>query len=406
MSAEPAPPMERARRGPGTVEFIALVAMLFATVAFSIDAMLPAFPEIAATLTPEAPNRAQLVITAFVFGMGLGTLFTGPLSDAFGRKPVIVAGAALYCLAAAWAAGAGSLESLLAARVVQGLGAAAPRVVTLAIVRDLHAGRRMARVMSFAMMVFTLVPAVAPLMGAGIIALAGWRAIFGAFVAFSLVSTLWLALRQPETLPFEARRPFRPAVLVEGIAEVIRRRRVVLAILAQTLAFAMLFTNLASNQQVFDVTFGRAASFPWWFAGIALVAGTGSFLNAQIVERLGMRRVAAGTLAALAAISLAAALALRTGLSGDAGFAVYLFWNTAIFFSAGLTLGNLNALAMEPLGHIAGMAASLVGALATVGSVAIAVPLGLTFDGTPVPLMAGVAACALGALMLVRAIGD
>jgi DHA1 family bicyclomycin/chloramphenicol resistance-like MFS transporter len=406
MSAEPAPRAQAAAHGPGTVEFIALVAMLFATVAFSIDAMLPAFPEIAATLTPEAPNRAQLVVTAFVFGMGLGTLFTGPLSDAFGRKPVIVAGAALYCLAALWAGVAGSLESLLAARVVQGLGAAAPRVVTLAIVRDLHAGRRMARVMSFAMMVFTLVPAVAPLMGAGIIALAGWRGIFAAFVAFSLVSTLWLALRQPETLPPEARRPFRAAVLVEGIAEVIRRRRVVLAILAQTLAFAMLFTNLASNQQVFDITFGRAASFPWWFAGIALIAGTGSFLNAQIVERLGMRRVAAVTLAVLSAISLAAALALWAGLSGDLGFAVYLFWNTAIFFSAGLTLGNLNALAMEPLGHIAGMAASIVGALATVGSVAIAVPLGLTFDGTPVPLMLGVAACALGALMLVRAIGD
>ncbi|PRX37778.1 MFS transporter, DHA1 family, bicyclomycin/chloramphenicol resistance protein [Meinhardsimonia xiamenensis] len=406
MSAEPAPRAQAAAHGPGTVEFIALVAMLFATVAFSIDAMLPAFPEIAAALTPEAPNRAQLVVTAFIFGMGLGTLFTGPLSDAFGRKPVIVAGAALYCLAALWAGVAGSLESLLAARVVQGLGAAAPRVVTLAIVRDLHAGRRMARVMSFAMMVFTLVPAVAPLMGAGIIALAGWRGIFAAFVAFSLVSTLWLALRQPETLPPEARRPFRAAVLVEGIAEVIRRRRVVLAILAQTLAFAMLFTNLASNQQVFDITFGRAASFPWWFAGIALIAGTGSFLNAQIVERLGMRRVAAVTLAVLSAISLAAALALWAGLSGDLGFAVYLFWNTAIFFSAGLTLGNLNALAMEPLGHIAGMAASIVGALATVGSVAIAVPLGLTFDGTPVPLMLGVAACALGALMLVRAIGD
>ncbi|RMD93984.1 MAG: MFS transporter, partial [Alphaproteobacteria bacterium] len=335
MSAESGPRAARAVRGPGTVEFIALVAMLFATVAFSIDAMLPAFPEIAATLTPEAPNRAQLVITAFVFGMGLGTLFTGPLSDAYGRKPVIVAGAALYCLAAAWAALAGSLESLLAARVVQGLGAAAPRVVTLAIVRDLHAGRRMARVMSFAMMVFTLVPAVAPLIGAGIIALAGWRGIFVAFMLFSLVSSLWLALRQPETLPPGARRPFRPAVLVEGIVEVATRRRVVLAILAQTLAFAMLFTNLASNQQVFDITFGRAASFPWWFAGIALVAGTGSFLNAQIVERLGMRRVAAGTLAVLAVISLAAALAIRTGLSGDTGFAVYLFWNTAIFFSAG-----------------------------------------------------------------------
>jgi len=166
-------------------EFIALIAMLFATIAFSIDAMLPALPQIAAELSPDAPNTAQLVVTSFVLGMGVGTLFAGPLSDTFGRKTVIIAGALLYCAAAFVASLAPSLEGLLMARVLQGLGAAGPRVVSLALVRDLYKGREMARVMSFAMMIFTLVPAIAPFIGQGIIWVAGWRGIFLSFVVFS-----------------------------------------------------------------------------------------------------------------------------------------------------------------------------------------------------------------------------
>ena len=182
-------------------EFIALIAMLFATIAFSIDAMLPALPRIAQELTPGNPNAAQLIITSFVLGIGLGTLVAGPLSDSFGRKPVIVAGAALYCLAAAVAYMAPTLETVLAARLVQGLGAAGPRVVSLALVRDLYKGREMARVVSFAMMIFALAPAFAPLLGSAIIAGFGWRGIFLAFITFSAASMLWLASRQPETLP-------------------------------------------------------------------------------------------------------------------------------------------------------------------------------------------------------------
>ena len=188
-------------------EFIALIAMLFATIAFSIDAMLPALPEIAATLTPLDPNKAQLIVTSFVLGMGIGTLFAGPLSDSFGRRNVIVGGAVLYCAAAAIAMVAPSLETVLAARVLQGLGAAGPRVVSLALVRDLYKGREMARVVSFAMMIFTLVPAVAPLAASGIIAAWGWRAIFAAFILFAILAVVWMMLRQPETLPRAARRP-------------------------------------------------------------------------------------------------------------------------------------------------------------------------------------------------------
>ncbi|MBK5925794.1 MFS transporter, partial [Rhodobaculum claviforme] len=187
-------------------EFVALLAMLFATIAYSIDAMLPALVVIAQELSPEAVNRAQLVVTVFVLGMGLGTLFWGPISDSYGRKSIVVFGIALYCTAALVAARAQSLEVLLAARFVQGLGAAAPRVVTLAIVRDLYQGRMMARVMSIVMTIFIVVPAVAPMIGAGIIALADWRAVFWSFVVFGIVSGSWLMIRQPETHPPERRR--------------------------------------------------------------------------------------------------------------------------------------------------------------------------------------------------------
>ncbi|MDE3028083.1 MAG: MFS transporter, partial [Paracoccaceae bacterium] len=181
-------------------EFIALLAMLFAIVSFSIDGMLPALPQIARELTPDDINRAQLIVTSFVLGMGVGTLFAGPISDTIGRRPAIFCGVGIYIVGSILASITQSLDLLLAARLLQGLGAAGPRIVTLAMVRDLYAGRNMARIVSFAMMIFTLVPAVAPSIGALIIAGFGWRGIFGAVIAFALIASSWLTLRQPETL--------------------------------------------------------------------------------------------------------------------------------------------------------------------------------------------------------------
>ncbi|HSF63126.1 MAG TPA: multidrug effflux MFS transporter [Paracoccaceae bacterium] len=379
------------------------MAMLVATVAFSIDAMLPALPEIAQELTPAAPNAAQLILTSFVLGIGIGTLVMGPLSDSFGRRRVMMGGAALYCVAAMAAWASPTLEGVLIARVVQGLGAAAPRVVSLAMVRDLYRGREMARVVSFIMMVFTLVPAVAPLMGAGIIALTGWRGIFLAFLCFAVVSMLWLGLRQPETLPVEARRPLQARALWASLREVLGHPVIRSAIAAQTLIFAALFGTLSSTQPIFDVTFGRGASFPLWFAVIAVIAGSASLLNAALVMRLGMRFLVTAALGAQVLASLAmAGITAWGGLPDAVAFPVYIAWTTGVFFMAGLTLGNLNALALEPVGHIAGMAASAVGAIATVGAVVFAVPLGLAFDGTPLPLAVGIAVLSGGALVLMR----
>ncbi len=385
-------------------EFIALMAVLFATVAFTIDAMLPALPDIAAELTPASPNRAQLIVTSFVVGLGLGSFVAGPLSDALGRRPVIMGGAVLYCAASLAASVAGSLEAVLAARVIQGLGAAGPRIVSVAIVRDLYAGRQMARIMSFAMMIFTLVPAVAPLAGQGIIALAGWRGIFWAFVGFAAIAALWLLLRQPETLPATARTPLKARALAAAARTVLMHPVVQVATLTQALLFGTLFAALSSIQPLFSVTFGRADSFPLWFAGIALASGMASLVNARLVVRVGMRAMIRRTLEAQMAVSTAMLFASSLNIMPQTiAFPVFLFWITSVFFIAGLTFGNLNAVAMEPMGHVAGMAASVVSSLATVGGALVAAPIGLAFDGTPVPLAAGVLAAVVAArLLLVR----
>jgi DHA1 family bicyclomycin/chloramphenicol resistance-like MFS transporter len=390
---------------PSRNEFIALLALLFATIAISIDAMLPALPQIALDLSPEDPNKAQLVITAFVLGMGLGTLFAGLLSDAFGRKTTILAGFVLYILAALACWAAPSLETLLIARVVQGIGAAAPRTVSIALVRDMFKGREMAQIMSFAMMIFTLVPAVAPLMGQGVIALAGWQAIFVAYVAFALLVMGWFTLRQPETLPREARRPLSWHALVAASAEVLSHRVVQISIAAQALTLGMLFATLSSMEGIFSDLFGRGDSFPLWFGVIAMASMIGSILNARLVMRLGMRRMVTVTYGALLALTLAY-LGLLAVMPEGSGFALHILWSVVLFAVMGLTLGNLNALAMEPVGHVAGMAASVTSAIATVVSVVLAVPVGLMFDGTQVPLLLGVAgygALALGLAMRLKA---
>lgn len=390
------------RQRPGRIEFVAMMAMLVATVAFSIDAMLPALPRIGTELAPGAPNRAQLVVTSFILGLGLGTFFVGPLSDSFGRKPVILTGASVYILGAGLAAAAPTLEMLIAARVLQGLGAAAARIVALAIIRDLYAGREMARLVSFVMMIFTLVPAMAPLAGAGVIALTGWRGIFGAFILFSLLSNLWMGLRLAEPLPRQLRRPFRPAALKLALREVLSHPVVRLSIAVQALCLTTLFASISSIQQIFEVVFDRAESFPWWFFMIALVAGTGSFVNASVVIRLGMRRLVTLALGAQIAVTGTVLVLFLIGLPEALQFPVYLIWQTTVFFQAGLTLGNLNAMAMEPVGHIAGMAASVIGSLATVGSVLLAVPIGLSFDASPLPLFAGVLAAVAVAFTLMK----
>lgn len=387
---------------PSRVEFIAMIAMLFATIAFSIDAMLPALPSLAAEFSPDAPNRAQLVVTSFAMGMGVGTLFTGPLSDTFGRKPVVLWGAVIYMICAFVATLAPDMETLLGARFMQGIGSAAPRVVALAIVRDLYAGRGMARIMSFVMMIFTIVPAIAPSVGAVLIGWSGWQGVFYAFVLFAAIASVWFWVRLPETLKPEDRRPFHARTLRAAIVEVLSHPVVRLSIAVQGLSFGALFATISSIQPIYDVTFDKADSFPLWFALVALVAMSSSYLNARLVMHVGMRRLVSVMLAVQCVASGIMICVLVAGVRGDALFPVFLLWQLSLFYQAGMTLGNLNAIAMEPMGHIAGLAASITGALATVCSVLIAAPIGLLFDGTPLPLALGVLVLSVVALGLMR----
>jgi DHA1 family bicyclomycin/chloramphenicol resistance-like MFS transporter len=386
-------------------EFVAMQAMLIAIVAFSIDAMLPVLPEIGADLSSDAVNKIQLVVTSFILGLGVGTLFAGPLSDTFGRKPVMFCGLAVYVLAALAGALASSIEWLLFARFVQGLGAAGPRAVNVAIIRDLYKGRAMARVMSFVMTVFVLVPAIAPSFGAVLAAFAGWRSLFVSFMVFGLISGAWIMLRQPETLLVENRRPFTARRLWGGLKEVLGSRLVLTYIAVMSLAYGQMFAWLSSAPQIFADVYDRAGSFPLWFAAIALFAGLASIMNANLVMRLGMRALATWAFATMAVASVVMLGTQFLTLPAPYDFAIFIVYLGTSFFMIGLTFGNLNALALEQVGHIAGLAAAVVGAVSTVLAVLIAVPIGQAYSGTPLPVISGILVCstlAFGLMLTTR----
>ena len=371
-------------------EFVALIGMMVASVAFSIDAMLPAFPKIAGELTPDAPNSAQLIITTFFIGMAVGIFLVGPISDSVGRRPVVLGGAFLYIVGALIAWQSGTFEGILIGRAVQGLGAAGPRVVALAIVRDLFEGRHMARIVSFAMIIFTVFPAIAPLIGSAVISAFGWRSIFLAFIVFSVTSVTWYMVRQPETLPKERRLPFAFAQQKASAIEVATHPIVLRSIVVQSFIFGFLFGMISSIQPIFDTTFNLADQFPMWFAAIAGISILPNIINAAIVVRLGMRRLIRSALIALLGITtFVAGLFLLVTLDSGTQFWIYLLWTLAVFSTLGFTIGNLNALALQPMGHIAGTAASVMGALSTLFGGLLGAPLGLLFDGTPLPLALG-----------------
>ncbi|SFI81314.1 multidrug effflux MFS transporter [Celeribacter neptunius] len=384
-------------------EFTVLLALLFATVAFSIDAMLPGLPQIAADLTPDDVNRAQLVLTAFVFGMGFGTLISGPISDHFGRKPIILTGLGFYIIGAVVAGLSNSMEMMLLGRAIQGFGGAFPRTVGIAMVRDLYEGREMARITSFVMTIFMLAPAAAPSIGALIIAHFSWHGIFGAFVLVGLTGAAWLGLRQGETLDPDNHRHLNRADLSAGVRQVLGNYNVRIYTLILTLGFAQMFSILSSVQQIYDETYGLGESFPYWFGATALIAAISAILNGMLVTRLGMHfMIRLGFSISLIASTLAVALNLAGVAIGQFGFVVFFLWSVAMFFINAFTFGNLNALALVPLGRLAGLANSVIGALFTMGSVLIAAPVGLAFNGTPIPVMTAGIICSGLALLLFR----
>ncbi|MEJ6709009.1 MAG: multidrug effflux MFS transporter [Amylibacter sp.] len=379
----------------GMFEFIVLMAFMFSLIAYATDAMLPAFEQIAEDLQTASVSRVQLIIATFFLGTGIGQLLAGPLSDTLGRKPVILCGVGVFVLASIWAWLTNSIEMLLVARFVQGLGISAPRTVGMAMVRDQYSGRQMARVVSFAMMLFVLVPGVAPLFGQFLMINFGWRSIFLSCVVLGAMVSLWLWTRQEETLAVEKRKPFRSRVLMDGWNEMRKSRRALMSMFVLCFAYSLIFAYISSAQQVFVDWLGAGEAFPLYFGVIAVLSGFAGALNAVLVVRLGMWLLSTIGMLIVFVCSMAVGSAIWAGVvEGQMLLGVFVGWSIMLFFVSGLVFTNLNAMAMEPMGHIAGTASALIGAISTIGSMVLVIPIGQMYNGTGLPLIFGVGFCA------------
>lgn len=377
-----------------STEYILLVAFLISIGALGTDMMLPALDVIGAELRAPHANDVHFMVTAFFLGMAAGQLVVGPLSDSYGRKPVIHAGYGLFVVGCLMSMVTESWEIMLAGRVLQGLGAAAPRIVTVALVRDEYEGRAMARIMSIVMAAFIVVPIIAPAAGRGLMYLGGWRLTFVCLAALAVAVSLWLAARQPETLAPQDRRPFRPAGIWAGMVEIFRTRTALGYTIATGLVYGMFVGYLGSAQQVFQGVLGVGDLFVVYFAVAAASLGAASLVNASLVMRFGMRAL---TMAAISGLTLFSLVfwAVLPGYGGVPPLALFLGWQLATFFCVGIIFGNLNALALEPLGHMAGLGAAFVGSLGTFLSLPLAAVIGWRFDGTVVPMVEGFAVLGL-----------
>ena len=384
---------------PATAEFIVLVAMLSAMVAMSIDAMLPAIGQIASELGAHDPNDRQLIITMFFGGLTVGTLVYGPISDSTGRKPAIFAGLVLYAAGSFMCLFATNFTVMLVGRILQGFGAAGPRVVSIAMVRDGSSGAAMAKVMSFVMAVFMLVPILAPAVGQVVLLVASWRMIFAGFLGMALIAAVWLALRQSETLPKERRSTLAAAQLMQAAGEFLRHPIAMGYTLAVGCIFGAFICYLGTSQQIFAEQYGQAELFAFWFGLFAVAIAIAMVLNGKLVMRFGMRNLSKWALRAsilLSVVFLAVAL-VSYGHPPLWTLGLYLFCN---FFCSGILFGNYNALAMEPMGHIAGMAAAISGSLSSLVALGTGTWIGLQYDGTVIPLAAGFAGLGILAFLL------
>jgi MFS transporter, DHA1 family, multidrug resistance protein len=378
------------------VEFIALIALMMALTAMSIDLMLPALPAIGAALGVSDPNDRQIVIISYVAGFALGQLGYGRLSDKYGRKPVLMSGLALFVAGSLIASLSSTFHILLAARTLQGLGAAAPRVIAIAIVRDLYVGRRMARVMSFAMTVFIIIPVLAPTIGQGLLEVGTWRWSFDALLVMGLLTAAWTALRLPETHSEAA--DGEPLGLGAALKLALETPQTIGYALAAGLLFGCLMSYVSSAQQVFVDVFHLGDKFPLAFGAVASLMALASVTNANLVERLGMRLVSHTALTGFVVLSILLAMAAAVGM---ATLPLFLVFMGALFFLFGLVAPNFNALAMEPQGHNAGLASSIIGFVTTgAGAIAGGV-VGHLFDGTVLPLTLGFSCLSLIALTAV-----
>ena len=394
------PTTAAASKGPGFAEFVCLIAVMMAMNALAIDAMLPALPHIGEDLGVANENTRQWVITAYLLGFGGAQLFYGPLSDRYGRRPVLFVGIGLYVLFSILAAFAASFELLILSRIGMGLGSAATRVLAVSIVRDRYSGRTMARVMSLSFLVFLGVPILAPAVGQLIMLVAPWRWIFGFFALFGGSFLIWAALRLPETLHPEDRMPINVKRIAGAFGQALTSRLGMGYTLAMTAISGALFAFINSSQQIFFDVFKSPGLFTTVFALVAGGIALASVLNSRMVERLGSRLIAHTALFGFIGFSL---LHAAIAYAGHDSLWIFAALQACKMFCFGFIAGNFGSMAMEPMGHIAGTAASAQGFISTIGGALLGFWIGQHFDGTTVPMTVGFAALGVVALLLVLA---
>jgi DHA1 family bicyclomycin/chloramphenicol resistance-like MFS transporter len=378
-----------ARRPLGPREFVGLMASCMGMVALSIDLMLPAFPDMREEFGLAADSTAtSWIVTAFFLGLASGQLVYGPLSDRYGRKPLLYVGLGIMAVAAAASAVAPTLAAVIGCRVLWGMGAAAPRSLALAMVRDRFSGDVMARTMSHIMATFVLVPAIAPSVGSAVLAIAPWRTLFWLPFAASVGVMLW-ARRMPETLPADRRRPTSPAALLQAAREVVRTPQTVGFAIALTFIFGIMTAYVGSSELIIDEVFGRKDQFPIVFGVLALFLAAGSFLNARFVMQLGLYRVLRGTAGYL--VGAAAVMAIMAAVThGTPPLVVFGLAMALLLPAVSVMMPNANTAAMLPLPHVAGTAAALLGTVSTAGGALLGSVLDSRFDGTIGPFAQGV----------------
>jgi len=379
-------------------EFIALVAALMAVNALAVDVMLPALPYMGEALGVSNENERQFVVTAYMLGMGIAVLAFGPLTDRFGRRGPLLVGLAIYVAAVVAAAFAPSFAILLALRFVQGMGAASVRVIATAVVRDRYSGREMAEVMSLTFMVFMAVPVIAPGIGQVLLLTGPWQTIFLFMGVIAVALWIWTYRRLPESLPLSERRPLSARSIVESFRIVFTNRVAIFYGLAGMFLFGALFGFITSSQQIYVDVFGLGVYFPVAFAAMASLMAVSSFTNAKVVGRFGMRRLSHGAVLVFTVVS---GIWLALALIGFMPLPLFFVLFAIIMFAFGWASSNMNSLSMEPLGNVAGTAASVFGFIQTVGGALIGSYTGQHFDGTTVPAASGYVVTGILALVCI-----
>jgi DHA1 family bicyclomycin/chloramphenicol resistance-like MFS transporter len=372
-------------------EFIALMASLMSIVALAIDALLPAIAEIGISINSLDPTDNQLLIVMIFLGLGFGQLFFGPLSDTYGRKPVVYIGFVLFAFASILCVLAPSLEWMVVGRILQGIGLSAPRTVSISIIRDTYTGDYMAKIMSFVTAFFILIPVVAPAIGKIILETMGWEAIFYMQLFFALVVGVWFWKRQIETLKPEYKVPFSLSIFIKGTKEIFKHTETVACTMISGFITGSFLVYLSSAQHVFEDQYNLKDSFPYIFAGLALSIGLSTFLNGTLVVRFGMRKLALYALVLFTLVALTYAV-LFFG-KPNPGLPILLLFLASLFFSLGFVWGNMRAIAMQPIGHIAGIGAAITGFISTILSIPISLYVGSFVQETVWPLFVGLGMC-------------